>query len=167
MLLPGMDGFVLSERWNGWSRLDTMVEAARAAIAAGPLDPVVCEVTLEGDEDTVTLTNLDELDALLAAGADPLSLDIYVAHVVEAEASLLLVYNGRWLQVNGVGSDWPRARQAYDAAQVELALVYGITTFKLPELPVDTVAETRRRIGAKDQDPGRPAEPGSPPARDR
>jgi hypothetical protein len=141
-----------------------MVEAARSAIEAGPLDPVVCEVTLEGDEDSVTLTNLDELDALLAAGADPLSLDIYVAHVVEAEASLLLVYNGRGLQMNGAGSDWPRARQAYNAAQVELALVYGITTFKLPELPVDTVAETRRRIGAKDLDPGREADPGPPPA---
>jgi hypothetical protein len=151
-----MDGFALSERWNGWSRLDTMVEAARAAIAAGPLDPLVCEVTIEGDEDTVTLDNLDELDALLAAGADPLSLDIYVAHAVEAEASLTLLYNGRWLQINGAGSDWPRAKQAYNAAQVELALVYGITTFKLPELPADTVAETRRRIGAKDLDPGRP-----------
>jgi hypothetical protein len=162
-----MVGFALSERWNGWSRLDTMVEAARAAIAAGPLDPVVCEVTLEGDDDTVTLGSLEELDALLAAGADPLSLDIYVAHAIESEASLLLVYNGRWLQINGAGSDWVRARQAYDAAQVELALVYGITTFKLPELPPDTVAETRRRIGAKDQDPGREADPGPPPARGR
>lgn len=150
-----MDAFALSERWNGWSRLDTMVAAARAAIAAGPLDPVVCEVTIEGDEDTLKLHALDELDALLAAGEDPLSLDIYVAHAVEDEASLMLVYNGRWLQINGAGSDWPRARQAYDAAQVELALVYGITTFKLPELPADTVAETRRRHGVKDQDPGR------------
>jgi hypothetical protein len=150
-----MPGFALSERWNGWSRLDTMVEAARAAIAAGPLDPAVVEVTIEGDEDTVTLHSLGELDALLAAGADPLTLDVYVAHVIEAEASLMLAYNGRWLQINGAGSDWTRARQAYDAAQVELALVYGITTFKLPELPADTVAETRRRIGAKDLDPGR------------
>jgi hypothetical protein len=150
-----MDGFALSERWNGWLRLDTIVVAARAAIDAGPLDPVVCEVTLEGDEDTVTLDNLEELDALLAAGTDPLSLDIYVAHVVEAEASLTLVYNGRWLQINGAGSDWSRARKAYDAAQVELALVYGITTFKLPTPPADTVSEVRRKRGVKDQDPGR------------
>ncbi len=145
-----MEGFALSERWNGWSRLDTMVEAARAAIAAGPLDPLVCEVTIEGDEDTLTLDNLAELDALLAAGADPLSLDIYVAHAVEAEASLTLVYNGRWLQINGAGSDWSRARQAYDAAQAELALVYGITTFKLPTPPKDTVAETRRRLAERE-----------------
>ncbi|CAA9522195.1 MAG: hypothetical protein AVDCRST_MAG67-3451 [uncultured Solirubrobacteraceae bacterium] len=157
-----MDSFALSERWNGWSRLDTMVAAARAAVTTGPLDPLVCEVTIEGDEQTVTLDGLDALEALLGAGEDPLSLDIYVAHAVEDEASLMLVYNGRWLQINGSGSDWTRARQAYDAAYVELALVYGITTFKLPELPADTVAQTRRRIGVKDQDPGR--EPGPPGA---
>ncbi len=152
-----MAGFALSERWNGWTRLDTMVAAARAAVAAGPLEPLVCEVTIEDDEDTLTLGSLDELEALLALGEDPLSLEIYVAHAVEEEANVTLVYNGRWLQLNGAGSDWPRAKGAYDAAQVELALVYGITTFKLPELPVDTVSEVRRRRGVTDQDPGRPA----------
>jgi hypothetical protein len=141
-----VEGFALSERWNGWTRLDVMVQAARAAIAAGPLDPLVCEVTLEWDDDTTSLDNLRELDALLAAGNEPLALDIYIAHIIEAEASLTLVYNGRWLQINGAGTDWPRARQAYDAAQVELALEYGITTFKLPQPPRDTVAETRRRL---------------------
>jgi hypothetical protein len=159
-----MEGIALSERWNGWERLDTMVDAARAAIAAGPLDPPVVAVEMESDEDTVTLDSLDELDALLAAGADPLSLDIYVAHAVEAEASLTIVFNGRWLQINGAGSDWPRARQAYDAAQVELALVYGITTFRLPDLPVDTVSQVRRERGVVDQDPGRPPPPTGPPA---
>jgi len=166
-MLCGVEGFALSERWNGWLHLDTMVQAARAAIAAGPFDPSVCEVTIEGDEDTVTLHSLDELDALLAAGTDPLSLDIYIAHTVEAEASLTLLYNGRWLQINGAGDDWPRARQAYDAAQVELALVYGITTFKLPTPPLDTVSDTRRRRGVKDQDPGRPdPDPGRRESRD-
>jgi hypothetical protein len=146
-----VEGFALSERWNGWTRLDVMVHAARAAIAAGPLDPLVCEVTLEWDDDTTSLDNLSELDALLAAGKEPLALDIYIAHIVEAEASLTLVYNGRWLQINGAGTDWPRARQAYDAAQVELALEYGITTFKLPQPPRDTVAETRRRLSEPPQ----------------
>ncbi len=153
-----MGSFALSERWNGWARLDTMVAAARAAAAAGPLDPLVCEATLEWDDATTTLHDLGEVDALLAAGGEPLSLEIYVAHRVEDDASLTLVFNGRWLQINGAGDDWPRARQAYDAARVELALVYGITTFKLPEPPPDTVAETRRRIGAKDLDPGRAEE---------
>ncbi|HVF76825.1 MAG TPA: hypothetical protein VNA28_00900 [Solirubrobacteraceae bacterium] len=155
-----MESFGLSERWNGWSRLDIMVLAARAAIEAGPLDPAVIEVTLEGDEDTATLDNLDELEVLLAAGEDPLLLEIYVAHSVPAEAGVTIVYNGRWLQLNGAGTDWSRARQAYNAAQVELALVYGITTFKLPELPADTVSEVRRKRGVKDQDPGREPGPG-------
>ncbi|MDP2711894.1 MAG: hypothetical protein Q8O56_11805 [Solirubrobacteraceae bacterium] len=153
-----MEGFSLSERWNGWTDLDVIVDAALAAVEAGPLDPLVCEVTLEWDDATTTLTSLRELRALLAAGAEPLSMDIVVAHEVQSEASLALVYNGRWLQINGAGSDWARARQAYDAAQVELALEYGITTFKLPTPPADTVTEVRRRRGVKDQDPGRDEE---------
>jgi hypothetical protein len=158
-----MGSFALSERWNGWENLDVMVQAARAAIEAGPLDPLVCVVTLEGDEDDVTLDSLDELEVLLNAGEDPLSIDIYVAHVVEDEASLTLAYNGRWLQINGAGSDWGRARQAYNAAQVELTLEYGITTFKLPNLPPDTVADVRKRVGAKDRDPGRVGGDEQPP----
>ena len=38
-----------------------------------------------------------------------------------------------------------RAARAAIAAGPLDPLVYGITTFKLPALPVDTVAETRRR----------------------
>lgn len=146
MLSATMESFALSERWNGWTDLDVIVKAARAAVAAGPLDSLLCEVTVESDDDTTTLDSLDELHELLMGGEEPMSLDIWVAHVIEAEARLTLVYNGRWLQINGSGSDWQRARQAYYAAQVELALVAGITTLKLPELPRDTVAETRRRL---------------------
>jgi hypothetical protein len=150
-----MDPFSLSERWNGWRDLGVMVQAARAAIAAGPFDPVLCEIALEGDEQDVALNDLDELETLLAAGEEALLLDIYVAHIADAEASLRLIYNGRWLQIYGAGSDWTRAKAAYDAAQVEIALAYGITTFKLPQLPVDTVQDVRRRFGHKDRDPGR------------
>src|SRR5687767_5984679 len=115
-----MEGFALSERWNGWTNLDVMVQAARAAVEAGPLDPLVCEVTIEWDmdEDT-TLHSLDELQALLRSGAQPMTLQIVVAHAVEFEASLVIDFNGRWLQMDGAGTDWTRARQAYDAAQVE------------------------------------------------
>ena len=148
--LSTMESFALSERWNGWSDLDVMVKAARAAIAAGPLDPLVCEVTWESDEDVTTLRSLDALQALLDQDDEPMSLDIYVAHVVEDDANLLMTFNGRWLQINGAGSDWERSRQAYYAAQVEIALVAGITTFKLPQLPRDTVAETRRRLESQD-----------------
>jgi hypothetical protein len=154
-MLCHMEGFALSERWNGWEDFGVMVVAARAAIAAGPLDPLVCRVAIEGDEDDVMLESLEELEVLLSAGEDPMSIEIYVAHVVEDEANLTIFCNGRWLQINGAGTDWSRARQAYNAAQVELALKYGITTFKLPQLPPDTVAVVRKRVGAKDRDPGR------------
>ena len=151
-----MDGFALSERWNGWTNLGVMVTAARAAVEAGPLDPLVCEVTLEWDEDDdTTLHSLDELAALLRSGAQPLALEIVVAHVVEEEASLVIDFNGRWVQIRGAGTDWTRARQAYDAAQVEFALEYGITTFRLPTPPKDTVTEVRRAHRVKNQDPGR------------
>ena len=151
-----MDRFALSERWNGWTNLDVMVTAARAAAEAGPLDPLVCEVTLEWDmDDDTTLHSLDALQALLAGGAEPMTLAIVVAHVAAAEASLVIDFNGRWLQIRGAGTDWTRARRAYDAAQVEFALEYGITTFRLPTPPPDTVTEVRRRHGVKDQDPGR------------
>jgi hypothetical protein len=148
--------FALSERWNGWTNLDVMVQAARAAIAAGPLDPLLCEVTVEWDyDDDTTLDSVDDLQKLLDRGAQPLGLDIWVAQIVEAQANLRLVYNGRWLQIYGAGSDWTRAKAAYDAAQVEISLVAGITTFKLPKLPADTVTDVRKRVGAKDRDPGR------------
>ena len=150
MLYWAMESFSLSERWNGWTDLDVMVKAARVAIAAGPFDPVVCDVTIESDDDTATLHSLDALQALLEQDDDPLTLDIYIAHVVEDEANLLMTFNGRWLQINGAGTDWQRSRQAYYAAQVEIALVAGITTFKLPKLPRDTVAETRRRLESQD-----------------
>jgi len=162
-----MTGFALSERWNGWTNLLVMVQAARAAAEAGPFAPLVCDVTLEWDDDEdTTLHSLDELQAVLRSGAQPMTLEIVVAHAVESEASLVIDFNGRWLQINGAGTDWTRTRQAYDAAQVEFALEYGITTFRLPELPRDTVTDVRRRHGVKNQDPGREEEdagrPGPP-----
>lgn len=140
-----MEAFALSERWNGWSEIGVILTAARAAVAAGPLDPLLCEVVFESDFDTVTVDNLDAAQAHLREDPEPLSVEVLIAQIDEGEASLTLVYNGRWLQLNGSGADWERARGAYYAAQVELALAYGITTFKLPELPYDTVAEVRRR----------------------
>lgn len=150
-----MERFALSERWNGWSDLDVMVKAAREAVAAGPLDPLICEITVEDDEDTRVLDSIEALEAQLADEEEPLSIELYLAHLIEDEASVTIVFNGRWLQLNGAGSDWERSRKAYYAAQVELALAYGITTFKLPTPPADTVSEVRRRIGAKNLDPGR------------
>ena len=156
LILSRMERFALSERWNGWTDLGVMVDAARAAIAAGPLDPLLCEVTIEWDDDDDTvLDSLDGLQDLLTRSDDPFMLDIYVAQIVDSEASVRLVFNGRWLQIYGAGDDWTRAKAAYDAAQVEISLVAGITTFKLPQLPPDTVNVVRKRVGAKDRDPGR------------
>jgi hypothetical protein len=112
-------------------------------------------ITLVGAAPDLAPDSLAALASPLAAGEEPLLLDIYVAHIADADANLRLVYNGHWLQIYGTGRDWGRAKAAYDAAQVEIALAYGITTFKLPQLPVDTVQDVRRRFGHKDRDPGR------------
>lgn len=141
-----MEPFALSERWNGWSHLDVVLKAARAAVAAGPLDPPICEVIFESDFDTVVVDSLEEAEERLRRDPDPMSMEALVAHIDESEAVVTLAYNGRWLQLKGSGSNWERARGAYCAAQAELASAYGITTFKLPKLPHDTVAETRRKL---------------------
>jgi hypothetical protein len=73
-------------------------------------------------------------------------MDITLSHIYEDEARLTMHYSFERLQLNGYGSDWTRARAAYDAAQAELAGHFGITTFKLPKLPHNTVAETRKRL---------------------
>ncbi|MEA2194548.1 MAG: hypothetical protein QOG42_982, partial [Solirubrobacteraceae bacterium] len=74
------------------------------------------------------------------------SMDIIISHIDEDQARLTLHYSGDRLQLNGYGNDWTRARAAYDAAHAHLAGHFGITTFKLPTLPRDTVAETRKRL---------------------
>ena len=108
-ILTRMDRFALSERWNGWTDLGVMVDAARAAIAAGPLDPLLCEVTIEwDDEDDTVLDSLDGLQDLLARSDDPFTLDIIVAQSVDTEASVRLVFNGRWLQIYGTATTGAR-----------------------------------------------------------
>jgi len=141
-----MDSFALSERWCGWKDLDAIFTAARAAIEAGPFDPYVCEVVFEADFDPHTVHSLEEAAEHLHRNPDVMSMELSISHINEDDARMMIEYNGRWLQVNGYGSDWERAQQAYNAAVVELALVYGITTFKLPKLPYDTVAETRKKL---------------------
>jgi hypothetical protein len=127
-----------------------MLKAARAAVAEGPLEPLLCEIEVEFDDDVTALDSLDALETLIIAGEDPLGIEIWLAHEVQEEAYLTICYNGRWLQLNGYGSDGLRARQAYYAAQAELAAAYGITTFTLPKLPKDTVQEVRRRLESQD-----------------
>jgi hypothetical protein len=137
--------FECSERWCGWRDLDVIFVAARAAIEAGPFDPPICEVVFDEEFDPFTVDTLVEAREHLMRNRVR-SMDIIVSHWDEDEARVTLRYSNDRLQLNGSGSDWARARAAYDAAQAELAGHFGITTFKLPKLPRDTVAETRKRL---------------------
>jgi len=141
-----MDRFELSERWCSWKDLDAIFAAARVAIEAGPFDPVICEVVFNEEYDPLTVDTLEQAREHLLRNPRIMSMDIVVSHIDADDACLTLSYSGERLQLNGYGHDWTRARAAYDAAQAELAGRYGITTFKLPKLPTDTVAETRKRL---------------------
>ena len=141
-----MDRFQLSERWCNWKGVDVIFDAARAAIEAGPFDPPICEVLFDEEYDPFTVDTLEEARELLRSNNRVRSMEIIISHIDEDEARLTLWYSGDRLQLNGYGSDWTRARAAYDAAQAELAGHFGITTFKLPKPPRDTVAETRKRL---------------------
>jgi hypothetical protein len=137
--------FELSERWCGWRDLDVIFVAARAAIEAGPFDPHLCEIVFDEEFDPFTVDTFEEArEHLLRKRVR--SMDIILSHIHEDEARVTLRYSGERLQLTGYGNDWDRARAAYDAAQAELAGHFGITTFKLPKPPRDTVAETRKRL---------------------
>ena len=137
--------FELSERWCNWKGVDVIFDAARAAIDAGPFDPPICEIIFDEEYKPFTVDTLEEAREHLMRGRVR-SMEIIVSHLDEDEARVTLLYSGDRLQLNGYGSDWTRARAAYDAAQAELAGHFGITTFKLPKLPRDTVGETRKRL---------------------
>jgi hypothetical protein len=141
-----MNRFDLSERWSPWSDLDAIFAAARAAIDAGPLDLPACEVVFNEEFDPFVVDTLEQAQEDLRRNPHMMSMDISLSHVDEDEARVWLRYSGRRLQLVGSGSDWDRARAAYDAAQAVLSGRYGITAPKLPDRPVDTVAETRRRL---------------------
>lgn len=141
-----MDHFELSERWSPWRDLDVIFSAARAAIEAGPFDPFLCEVIFNEEFDPMTVDTLEQAQDDLRRNPNMMSMDIILSHLHEDEARLTLRYSGRRLTLSGYGTDWDRARAAYDAAQAVLSGHYGITTTKLPKLPSDTVAETRKRL---------------------
>jgi hypothetical protein len=141
-----MDRFELSERWCAWRDLDVIFSAARAAIEAGEFDPPVCEVVFNEEFDPLMVDTLEQAREHLRGSSRVMSMDIVVSDFDEDEARVSLRYSGERLQLNGYGSDWVRARAAYSAAQAVLSGHYGITTFKLPRLPYDTVAQTRKRL---------------------
>jgi hypothetical protein len=140
-----VERFELSERWCGWNDVDVIFIAARAAIEAGPFDPPICEIVFNEEFDPFTVDTFEEAHEHLRRNRVQ-SMDIIISHIDEDEARVTLHYSGDRLQLNGYGNDWTGARAAYDAAQAELAGHFGITTFKLPKLPRDSVAETRKRL---------------------
>jgi hypothetical protein len=137
--------FELSQRWSPWGDLDLIFSAARAAIEAGPLDPCQCEIVFNEEFAPFAVDTLEQAQEDLRRNPHMMSMDIVVSHIDEDEARVSLRYSSRRLQLNGSGSDWERAKGAYDAAQAVLASHHGVAP-KLPKLPVDTVAETRRRL---------------------
>jgi hypothetical protein len=141
-----MDRFELSERWSPWGDLDVIFSAAHAAIEAGPLDPPMCEVVFNEEFEPVVVDTLEQAQEDMRRNPHMMSMDIILSHIDEDQARVSLRYSGRRLQLSGRGSDWNRARAAYDAAQAVLSSHYGITTPKLPKRPLDTVAETRKRL---------------------
>lgn len=140
-----MSRFEFSERWTPWSDLDLIFCAARAAIEAGPLDSPLCEVVFNEEFDPFTVDTLEQAQEDVHRNPHMMSIDIALSHTDEGEARVSLRYSGRRLQLNGYGNDWERAKAGYDAAQAVLSGHHGIAP-KLPKLPLDTVAETRRRL---------------------
>ena len=55
-----MARFELSERWCGWTDLDVIFTAARAAIEAGPFDPPICEIVFNEEFDPLTVDTFEE-----------------------------------------------------------------------------------------------------------
>jgi hypothetical protein len=140
-----MNRFELSERWAPWSDHDLIFSAARAAIEAGPFEPYLCEVIFNDEFDPITVDTLEQAQEDLRRNPHMMSMDIILSHIHDDEARVTLRYSGRRLQLTGRGSDWNRARAAYDAAQAVLSSHHGNAP-KLPKPPPDTVAETRKRL---------------------
>ncbi|MEY2515064.1 MAG: hypothetical protein QOJ89_2422 [bacterium] len=140
-----MSRFELSERWCAWRDLDVIFSAARAAIDAGPFDPYLCEVIFNEEFDPFTVDTLEQAQEDLRLNPHVMSMDINLSHIDEDAARVSLRYGGQRLQLSGYGSDWDRARAAYNAAHTVIASHYGSAP-KLPQPPPDTVAETRKRL---------------------
>ena len=112
-----MSPFELSERWSPWSDIAGIFCAASAAIDFGPLDPFVCEVVFNEEFDPFTVDTLEQAWDDMQGNPNMMSMDIRLAYVDADAARVTLSYSGRRLLLSGRGSDWDRAKAAYDAAQ--------------------------------------------------
>lgn len=112
-----MGPFELSERWSPWSDINGIFCAASAAIDFGPLDPFVCEVVFNEEFDPVAVDTLEQAWEDMQGNPHMMSMDITLSYVDADAARVTLSYSGRRLLLSGRGSDWDRAKAAYDAAQ--------------------------------------------------
>jgi len=112
--------FELSERWAPWSDIAGIFCAASAA-SDGPLDPVVCEVVFNEEFDPVAVDTLEQAWEDMQRIPNMMSMDITLSHIDEDAARVTLSYGGGRLRLSGGGSDWDRAKAAYDAAHGALS----------------------------------------------
>ena len=101
--------------------VEAIFSAAHAAIEAGPLDPSLCEVVFNDEFDPFVVDTLEQAREDIRRNPHMMSMDIRLSHLDADDARVSLRYSGRRLQLSGCGSDWIRARAAYDAAQAVLA----------------------------------------------
>jgi hypothetical protein len=139
-----MGRFELSEQWTAWGDIDGIFCAASAAIDFGPLDPFVCEVVFNEEFDPVAVDTLEQAWEDLHRNPNVMSMDITLSQIGEDAARVTLSYGGRRLRLSAGGSDWARAKAAYDAAQGVLA---SRRTIAVDDKPVglDT-RDSQRRI---------------------
>jgi hypothetical protein len=136
-----MSPFELSERWSPWSDIAGIFCAASAAIDFGPLDPVVCEVVFNEEFDPFTVDTLEQAWEDLEGNPNMMSMDITLSHIDADAARVTLSYSGRRLLLSGHGSDWDRAKAAYDAAQGVLSSRQSNAVADTPAVP-NAVADT-------------------------
>ena len=145
-----MSPFELSERWSPWSDINGIFCAASAAIDFGPLDPVVCEVVFNEEFDPFTVDTLEQAWEDMQGNPNMMSMDITLSHIDADAARVTLSYSGRRLLLSGRGSDWDRAKAAYDAAQ-------GVLSSRQSNA---ARASARRTPDAGRTSPGRARDPG-------
>ena len=157
-----MAHFELSEQWTPWSDISGIFRAASAAIDFGPLDPFVCEVVFNEEFDPFVVDTLEQAWDDMQGNPNMMSMDITLSYVDEDAARVTLSYGGGRLRLSGRGSDWDRAKAAYDAAQGMLssrqssAVVAPAPARRRPppSRPAPAVLETRGTTRLRDSPRG-------------
>jgi hypothetical protein len=105
--------------WNG--NLGALLDAAEAAMDAGPLDGSLVEVVEVHWADTEGSYNVAEARDRLKQSQPPERMAIYIADGKKTDwhahiAISLIKWDVMKVSVHASGSDWPRTHRAYEAA---------------------------------------------------